>query len=141
MLSYKVQEYLRERAYFVSGLYPEQRSKNDPIVESAIGDAASFLKSISGLARDPMISGGTSSSRQNIISLYWIEESQNRIKVLTIHFFGLGECSIRWDGPDNRTYEWSRTSISELQNIDVAGKIQGLRGQSVRLTPREPRPH
>jgi hypothetical protein len=119
-------EYIRDRAYFVAGLPATFRAYGDPKVESAIRDAESYLERLPDNFYEPVVSGATSVSKENILVLTWLVLDREDIKAVTATFFGRGICSVSWpDESEDRAI--NNITLSELIAINLPEVISRFR--------------
>jgi hypothetical protein len=120
-------EFIRDRAYFVAGRSASFRSEADPIVESAIRDAEDFLATLPDNLAAPVVSGGTSVSKTNVLVLTWLVLVRKNIKAITVTFLGHGICDASWPESPETDQLLERISTEKLKSLNMPAIVSMFR--------------
>jgi hypothetical protein len=120
-------EFIRDRAYFVAGRSASFRSQADPVVESAIRDAEDFIATLPDDLAAPVVSGGTSVSKSNVLVLTWLVIVRNNIKAITVTFFGHGICNVSWPESQEPDRLLERIPTEKLKSLDMPAIVSSFR--------------
>src|ERR1039457_3710193 len=117
---------MNSRARVVVGSKSWDRNDNEPRVKTSIQDAKQFLDHVDNKIGAPTVSGGTTSSPDDILQLYWIVRGINKILGIFVTFNGDHTCNVSWNEPDATTSHLNRISICELVDLDMPEKFKLL---------------
>jgi hypothetical protein len=124
-----------EWAHFVAGLHPWTRDKNDSSVRRSLENANAFVEHVRSEIGWPHISGGTTNSPEDILTLYWQVKNINKIVGVYVTFKSDGTSEVRWNDSGNSTQKIKRMSIDDLIAFDVPRKFARIRNNVVRSRP------
>jgi hypothetical protein len=122
----RLMQEIREKAYFVAGQPARFRANAEASVSVAVHNAKQFVASLPDNIRNPMISAGTTSNPDKIITLTWLVGGYRPIKSVTVSFKGDGQSDVYWDDPHSDQSESSVIRNDELFAIDIPAKIARL---------------
>jgi hypothetical protein len=121
---------LRERAYFIAGKPARDRDRS-PVVESAIGDAITYLDALPKNVDEPTLSGGKRTDIESIITLHWLVQTSGHVKIkaVTLAFLGHGICSARWPDRFGKEREVKPITVAEALALKLPEKVRDLRSR------------
>lgn len=127
------------KAFFVAGANSRFRDQNDPVALSAIKDAEAFLATLPAGTPKPDIHAGTTAAPDEIVSFNWLDFRTGRIKGVYITCKGNGLYDASWDSQGASSGRaLSSITLSELVTLDIAEKINLMRGQASPSKPHMP---
>ncbi|MGB0748204.1 MAG: hypothetical protein ACPGO3_05625 [Magnetospiraceae bacterium] len=123
------QEYLLRRAFFVSGTGAWFRDDNDEVATSAVSDAKEFFCHTSPDMHEPIISGGTISRPEVILSLTWMTGGHEGVRFVSVSFLGHGQCHASWDQPSGENKTEEKITVERLAKLNLPNRFSKLRAQ------------
>ena len=118
-------EQLKSRAHLLAGKFPREREKGDPIIASSVNKAVRFVSRILPELGAPLITGGTTSNPDRILTLYWLVPNAPKILGVYVNFFYSDECAV--DNLDLETDKhFTNLTLDELFKFDVASKFHEI---------------
>ena len=117
---------LENKAYFVSGRSARFRAASDPDARSAISDAKRLLNHFKDKVTEPMISAGTTSKPEKILTMTWLFAGYSSIRSIEISCKGHDHFDVQWDDPLGNQRSQSDITLTDLKLLNIPEKVSAL---------------